>query len=129
MPELRKESLSQIRTPPVFAATWHGAKNLIYFRMNKFLPLVFLVVILALLAPFSAFAQMEKAEMDRIAHGKITKNQAQHLVLNKYPGAKIISCDEATANGHLMWKVRFTVTGSNLAERVDVDEDTGKITR
>ena len=99
--------------------------------MNKnFFSLTFLVVTLSLLALSPAPAQMTKAEADRITHGKITKNQAQHLVLNKYPGAKIISCNEATANsGHSMWKVRFTVTGSNLAQNVSVDEETGKISR
>jgi uncharacterized membrane protein YkoI len=83
------------------------------------------------LAAVSAFVVSPAlaAEPASAPQGKITKNEAQHLVLKKYPGARVVSCESKTANGNAVWVVTFAETGSNANRSVTVDEQTGKITR
>jgi uncharacterized membrane protein YkoI len=87
----------------------------------------FAAVIAALALLPSVHAQMSARESNRIDKGKITKNEAQHLVENAYPGAKITKCELHGAKGHSMWLVELVKSGSNKTTTVEVDGRTGKI--
>lgn len=66
-------------------------------------------------------------ENERLQSGKITKNQAEHLVLAKYPGAKIKKCVLTKGKGHSIWVVDMVKTGTSEISQVKVDGLSGKI--
>jgi uncharacterized membrane protein YkoI len=85
-------------------------------------------VALASLAISSAPAQTKKAEAKQpAAQGKITKADAERLVQQKNPGLNILNSTEATVNGHQVWSVSVATTGGNVARKVYVDQETGKL--
>jgi Peptidase propeptide and YPEB domain. len=67
-------------------------------------------------------------ENERLQEGKITKNEAQHLVLKQFPGATIKDCELKTVKGHSVWVVSLMKTGDKTVAKVQVDGLTGKIT-
>lgn len=75
----------------------------------------------------SALAQLKEREMTRITQGKITRNEAQHLVTQQYPGAKIRSCELRGPKNHRVWQVEFVNAGAARPMRVEVDGRTGKV--
>jgi uncharacterized membrane protein YkoI len=95
--------------------------------MKKFAYIILSIVVVSVLASSSALAQAKKAEANQTA--KITQKDAQEAVMAKYPSAHVISCNLDTVNGNSVWTVRFTRTGGNIAEKVMVDAQTGKVTR
>lgn len=66
-------------------------------------------------------------ENQRLQEGKITKNEAQHLVLKQFPDATIKSCELKTANGHSVWVVSLIKANDKTVAQVQVDGVTGKI--
>ncbi len=97
--------------------------------MKKIAYIILSIVVVSVLATSSALAQAKKAETTQTAETKITRDAAQQLVMKKYLGAKVISCNLDTVKGNSVWTVKFTRTGANLAETVTVDAQTGKISR
>ena len=98
--------------------------------MKKFAYAILAIVVGSVLVTSSALAAAEKSDAAPAAAGKkITQNEAQHLVLKKYPGARVVSSEEKTMNGNAVWVVTFMQTGANTAQKVSVDESTGKLTR
>jgi uncharacterized membrane protein YkoI len=86
---------------------------------------LFMVISLFTISPlYSA----ETRETRRLKAGKITKNQAQHLVLKEYPGAHIKSCELKQAHGRSVWVVSFHKSNDKTLTTVHVDGDTGAIT-
>ncbi len=66
-------------------------------------------------------------ENKRLQEGKITKNEAEHLVLRKFPGAKIRKCELKTSNGHGIWVLDLVKAGANTPSKVQVDGRSGKM--
>jgi hypothetical protein len=99
--------------------------------MKKFAYAILAIVVGSVLVTSSALAAAEKSDAAPAAAAgkKITQNEAQHLVLKKYPGARVVSSEEKTMNGNAVWVVTFMQTGANTAQKVSVDESTGKLTR
>lgn len=95
--------------------------------MKKIAYVLLSIVVVSVLANSSALAQAKKAEANPAAT-KITSDGAEQIVMRKYPIAHVISCKLETVNGNSVWTVRFTRTGANLAEKVTVDAQTGKLT-
>jgi hypothetical protein len=102
----------------------------IYWDMKKIAYFILLVVVGSGLAISQALAQKKAATgpAAAAAESKMTKEQAEHAVMKKYPAAKIVSCEQKTINGKSVWMVKFTETGGNIAQQMMVDE-TGKLTR
>ena len=92
--------------------------------MNRH-PALLLVVITVSLS-FAA-ASAETRENERLHAGKITKNEAQHLVLQKFPGSKINHCELTGPKGHSVIVVELTKPGAKDVTKVTVDGRTGKI--
>ena len=97
--------------------------------MKKFAYIILSIVVVSVLASSSALAQAKKTEANQTAQTKITKKGAEQAVLKKYPGAQLISCELDTVKGNSVWTVNFKRTGNNIAEKVMVDAQTGKVSR
>ncbi len=76
---------------------------------------------------FSSPSAASSRESQRLQEGKITKNQAQHLVLKKFPGATIKKCDLTTAKDQSVWVLHVLKPGAQEATEVRVDGRSGKI--
>ena len=74
--------------------------------MNRILPAVSVVAIVCTIA-FSSVSFAKTRENQRLAEGKITKNEAQHLVLKKYPGASVKKCELTAGKEHSIWSCRW----------------------
>jgi uncharacterized membrane protein YkoI len=86
-------------------------------------------VLLIALALF-AFAPLTRAgarEDQRLETGKITKNEAEHLVLQKFPNATIKNCQLKKENGHSVWQVTFLKVNQSASSTAEVDGNTGEI--
>lgn len=72
-------------------------------------------------------ATADSRENQRLQQGKITKNEAQHLVLKKFPGAKVRKCELKGEQGHSIWMLEVMKSGESKPMQVQVDGRTGKI--
>ena len=75
----------------------------------------------------SVFGQMTDREFERLDQGKITKNQAQHFVLKKFPGASIKKCELRRGKKGSVWAVELVKPGEKTVTKVEVDGGSGKI--
>lgn len=75
----------------------------------------------------SVIAQMPAGEFDRLNSGKITKNQAQHFALKKFPGANIKKCELRQGKQHSVWTVELVKPGEKTVTKLEVDGQSGKI--
>ncbi len=76
------------------------------------------------LSPPSAAGSREN---QRLREGKITKNQAQHLVLKKYPRATIKKCELTPGKDHSTWVLHVMPAGAHDLIEVKIDGRSGKI--
>ena len=91
--------------------------------MNRFL----FSLIVACFCFSLVFAQSGTRESKRLREGKITKNEAQHLVIKKFPGATIKSCELKTEQGRSVWNVML-IKADKQSATVIVDGNSGAIT-
>lgn len=99
----------------------------VYCWMKRLLRLGLLLVAAAILAVSSA-DDASSQENQRLRQGKITKNEAEHLVLRKFPGARIGRCELKHGTHHSFWIVELAPSNGSGPSRVRVDGRTGKIT-
>lgn len=94
--------------------------------MNSF----YRLLAIALVSIFAAIGAVsaETREQQRLQEGKITKNEAEHLVLNKFPGATIKKCELTKGKDHSVWVLDVVKAGAHDVTKVQVDGLTGKIT-
>src|SRR3954471_16417092 len=96
--------------------------------MKKIAHVILFGVVACGLAMSSAVAQTKKAQSNEAAsQSKVSKADAEALVMKKNPGATVLNSNEATVNGHKVWAVSVSTTGGNVARKVYVDQDTGKL--
>ena len=77
----------------------------------------------------TAFGQMSKREFERLDQGKITKAQAQHLVLREFPHASIKKCELRRGKEHSVWAVELVKANEKTVTKVEVDGRSGKFSR
>lgn len=58
---------------------------------------------------------------------KITKNEAEHIALKRFPGARVTSAKLETVEGKLVWSLRIVKDGAKPARQVAVDAMTGRM--
>ena len=94
--------------------------------MNSF----YRLLSIALISIFAAtcVVSAETRENQRLQEGKITKNEAEHLVLNQFPGATIKKCELTKGKDHSVWVLDVMKAGAHDVTKVQVDGLTGKIT-
>ncbi len=83
--------------------------------------------ILAVCAFAISPVQASTRENRRLREGKITKIEAQHLVLREFPGAAIRKCELVPRGDHSMWVVTLVKPGGGDPISVRVDGRSGKI--
>jgi uncharacterized membrane protein YkoI len=77
------------------------------------------LVLLLFLSPLTAGAQDSKS-------AKITRDEAQHIALKQYPGARVTAAKLESVHGVLVWSIE--VAPSNVKTfAVAVDAQTGRI--
>ncbi len=89
--------------------------------------LLLLTLVTAATFTGSSITSAATREDRRLSAGKITKNEAQHLVLKHFPGARIQHCRLQRESGHAFWVVDLVQSGSNKATTVRVDGRSGKM--
>jgi hypothetical protein len=81
----------------------------------------------SLLAVSSAPAQARKGDSTQAVQPKISKADAERLTLQRNPGATVLNTTQATVKGRQVWAVSVATTGGNVARKVFVDQETGKL--
>src|SRR3954451_1786029 len=84
-------------------------------------------VLIATLLTGSAFAQMNPREFKRMDEGKITKSEAQHLVMQRFPGARVKKAELRRGKDHSVWLLDVLMRGDAKPTRVEVDGRSGKV--
>lgn len=87
---------------------------------------IFAIIIACTFAAGSVSAASSR-ENKRLQEGKITKNEAEHLVLRKFPGATIKKCELTRRTDHSIWVLEVIKAGAKDATRLEVDGRSGKI--
>lgn len=95
--------------------------------MNRKSPLLLVATTVLLLGSALTDSGATTVENQRLRAGKITKNEAQHLVLQKFPGSKIKRCELTGPKGHSVIVVELVKAGAKEVTKVQVDGRSGKI--
>ncbi|MBA2585938.1 MAG: hypothetical protein H0U99_05580 [Chthoniobacterales bacterium] len=95
--------------------------------MKRSFHFVFSIVIACAFAVSSMNAASSR-ENKRLQEGKITKIEAQHLVLTKFPGATIKKCELTRGKDHSVWILDVVKAGAHDATKVQVEGRSGAIT-
>lgn len=95
--------------------------------MKRSLLVAFAIAVTSTVAVSSLTAAGTARENKRLHEGKITKNEAEHLVLKQYPGARITNCTLAPGKDHSVWVVGVQKAGTTKPIQVQVDGRSGKI--
>jgi hypothetical protein len=94
--------------------------------MKRLFSFTFSLVIAGTLA-VSSLSAASSRENERLLEGKITKNEAEHLVLAKFPGATIKKCVLTPGKEHSVWVLDVIKPGTHDTTKVQVDGLSGKI--
>lgn len=79
---------------------------------------------LSLLLCFSLLSASPTGAMDG---AKITKNEAEHIALERYPGARVTAAKLEKVTGRLVWLIEIAPPKSKPAVAVAVDATSGRI--
>ncbi len=90
-------------------------------------PIFRALLVVVVLCVFASFTRAGARENQRLQNGKITKNEAQHLILQKFPRATVKSCQMKQEKGHTVWEVTFVKANESAPISVKVDGKTGAI--
>jgi uncharacterized membrane protein YkoI len=60
-------------------------------------------------------------------NARITKNEAEHIALKSYPGARVAAAKLETVNGTLVWSLAIVPASGQPAQQVAVDATTGRM--
>ena len=102
--------------------------------MKKLLHLVALTATVSSLAISAAPAQSakkgdtKKTDTTSASQAKISKADAERMVMQRNPGANVVNTIQATVQGRQVWQVSYTATGDYTTRKIYVDQDTGKMT-
>ena len=77
---------------------------------------------LSLLLSFSLLTASPSDSKD----AKITRNEAQHIALKQYPGARVTAAKLETVQGTLVWSIQIALPDAKTVA-VGVDAQTGRV--
>lgn len=80
------------------------------------------------LAAFLALTPLSASPLNPKGNAKITKNEAEHIALKQYPGARVQAAKLETVQGKLVWSLQVVEAEGKPARAVAVDAMTGRIT-
>ncbi len=84
-------------------------------------------IFLALCSLFLCFSPLRASPHNPQRKAKITKNEAEHLALKKFPEARVTAAKLETAQGQLVWSLQLVEQGKGAAHKVAVDATSGRI--
>ena len=70
---------------------------------------------------------LQASPLDPKGNAKITKNEAEHIALKRFPGARVTAAKLETVQGKLVWSLQITKNDSKPSKEVEVDAMTGGI--
>ena len=73
------------------------------------------------------FSPLQASPHDLGGNAKITKNEAEHIALKRFPGAHVTSAKLETVQGKLVWSLQIADEGARTVQQVAVDAVTGRI--
>jgi uncharacterized membrane protein YkoI len=73
------------------------------------------------------FSFIFASPIDSTGEAKITKNEAEHIALKRYPGARVTAAKLENAAGRLTWRIEIGSPKSKPIVAVSVDATTGRI--
>jgi hypothetical protein len=120
-------------SPAVTLRSWQLPEAGSIERMKQLLQLTALAVAVSSLAISSAPAQAKKNETKKMeanqaaGQPKISKADAERLVMQRNPGANVLNVTQATVGGHQVWAVSVAGTGAPAPKKIYVDQDSGKL--
>lgn len=85
-----------------------------------------LLLLLASLAFLLSAPLRAETPLDPKGNAKITKNEAEHIALRKYPGAHVTAGKLEKLHGQLVWSLELATAG-NGTKPVAVDALTGRL--
>jgi uncharacterized membrane protein YkoI len=95
--------------------------------MKKFAFIALVVAAVAFVTVSPAPAQVRKGDSTQAVQPKISKAEAERLALQRNPGANVLNTTQATVKGRQVWSISVATTGGNVARKVFVDQETGKL--
>ncbi len=72
-------------------------------------------------------SSLQGSPLDPKGDAKITKNEAEHIALKRFPGARVTSAKLETVQGKLVWSLQIAEEGAKTARQVAVNAVTGRI--
>jgi uncharacterized membrane protein YkoI len=85
------------------------------------------LVSLTALSLLLCFSFLFASPLDTKGGAKITKNEAEHIALRDYPGARVTAAKLEKATGKLVWRIEIAPQKSTPAVVVLVDAMSGRI--
>jgi uncharacterized membrane protein YkoI len=79
------------------------------------------------LALVVSFLFLEASARDDKGDAKITKNEAEHIALKRFPGAHVTAAKLDKAKGKLVWLVEIAKGNLPQVTKVEVDAMSGRI--
>ncbi len=72
-------------------------------------------------------APIQASPLNPKGNAKITKNEAEHIALKRFPGARVTSAKLETVQGRLVWSLQIAEEDARTARPVAVDALSGRI--
>ena len=72
-------------------------------------------------------ATLQASPLDPQGHAKITKNEAEHIALKRFPGGQVTAAKLEKVQGKLVWSLAIAPSKSKPSQHVEVDATTGRI--
>jgi len=85
------------------------------------------VLSLAVLWVFLCFSFLFASPSGSKDDAKITKNEAEHIALKRYPGARVTAAKLEEVTGRMVWLIEISPPKSKPAVAVTVDAMSGRI--
>ena len=82
---------------------------------------------LGALSLFLSFSFSHARPPDPKGEAKITKNEAEHIALNRYPDSRVIAAKTEKVAGRLVWMIEIAPPKPKPATTVKVDAMSGRI--
>ena len=85
------------------------------------------LISLAVCGFFLCGATLQANPLDPPGNAKITKNEAEHIALKRFPGGQVTAAKLEKVEGKLVWALEIAPANSKPAQHIEVDAMTGRI--
>ncbi len=85
------------------------------------------LIFLAVFSSLLSCAVLTASPLDPKGNAKITKNEAEHIALKGYPGARVTAANLQKMDGKLVWLIAIAQPDAQPIAPVAVDAMTGRI--